>query len=837
MSKKVELQRVQADINQGLTSEEVKQRVQAKQTNKVKKVVGKSYLSIFASNLFTFFNLLGFIVFIISLIAHSGLANLTFIVIILANTVIGIFQEIRSKIAVEKLSLVSEPTAQVVRDGVEQTIKTRDIVLDDVLLYSAGKQICTDSVVIIGEVEVNESMLTGESNAVKKKAGDTLYSGSYILSGSCTARADKVGRDNYVEQLSARVKKAKMPPSELMKGIRRIIKFIAIIIFPLGIATFLRHQNIVAMFGTNEFAVYFDNFIKNPTNAIVQNVDEALLAMNGSMLGMVPSGMVLLTSVALAVAALKLARKKVLVRELPCIEMLARVDTLCLDKTGTITDGSMTVEQIIPLSGTEDEIKTYLATVINATGDDNMTAQALKKYLDGVTDLDTIAHLPFSSARKYSAVSIKGHGTIALGAAEFMFKKSGKEFNAKCNALLKQGLRVLAVGRSKKAISANGAVDGLEPIAIVALSDTVREDAPEIIKWFRDNNVAIKVISGDNPLSVSVIAGKVGVQDADKYISLDGMSDEQVLEAANQYTVFGRVTPEQKALLVKSMKAQGHTVAMTGDGVNDILAMRESDCAISVGCGTDAAKTVANLVLTDNKFSQMPKVVAEGRQVVNNIQNSASLFLMKTTMVVFTTVLCLIIGANFPFQAQHLASAEFFVIGIASFLLALKPNKSLIKGRFIPNVLKRTLPSGIAMFLSVAMTYAFSGVLKLSASQEITSIAMFSFTFTGVAALLILLFPYDKFNIGIGVLGAVGTTLCIFFYSPVLAWVSDLFHMKKSDPTFLYSDFNAYRIVFVVVNVIVMAGIIIGLKFLVKYLEKKINEKRAAKLQQAESNK
>ena len=841
MSKKAELLRVQADINQGLTAEEVKQRVQLKKTNKVRKVVGKSYAAIFLGNLCTFFNLLGFIVFIISLFAHSGLANMTFIVIIVANTAIGIFQEIRSKLAVEKLSLVSEPTATVVRDGAEQTVKTKDIVLDDILLYSAGKQICTDSIVIIGEVEVDESMLTGESDPVKKKAGDTLYSGSYVISGNCTARADKVGKENYVEQLSARVKKAKMPPSELMKGIRRIIKFIAIIIFPLGIATFLCHQNIRPMLGTDEFSIYFANFINNPANDIVVKVDEALLAMNGSMLGMVPSGMVLLTSVALAVAALKLARKKVLVRELPCIEMLARVDTLCLDKTGTITDGSMTVDTIIPLSGTEDEIKAYLASILNATGDDNMTAKALKAYVENAEPFETTAHLPFSSARKYAAASIKGHGTIAFGAAEFMFKKTNRDFNNKCNELLKQGLRVLAVGRSKKAISANGTADGLEPIAIVALQDTIREDAPEIIGWFKENNVDIKVISGDNPLSVSVIAGKVGVRDADKYVSLDGMTDEQVAEAANQYTVFGRVTPEQKAILVRSMKQAGHTVAMTGDGVNDILAMRESDCAISVGCGTDAAKTVANLVLMDNKFSQMPKVVAEGRQVVNNIQNSASLFLMKTTMVVFTTILCLIGGFNFPFQAQHLASAEFFVIGISSFLLALKPNRSLIKGRFITNVLKRTLPSGAAMFLSVAMTFAFSGVLNLNPAvqtvvgaetytlSEITTIAMCSFTFTGVVALLILLFPYDKINIGIGVLGVVGTTLCIFFYSPVLAFASDLLGMKASAPTFEYSHFNAYRIVFVVVNVIVMAGIIIGLKFLVKYIEKKLTEKRAAK--------
>lgn len=835
MSKKAELLRVQADINQGLTSEEVKQRVQHHKTNKVKKVVGKSYLSIFLGNICTFFNLLGFIVFIISLIAHSGLANMTFIVIIVANTAIGIFQEIRSKIAVEKLSLVSEPTAQVVRDGVEQTIKTKDIVLDDILLYAAGKQICTDSIVIIGEVEVDESMLTGESDPVKKKSGDTLYSGSYVISGNCTARSDKVGKDNYVEQLSARVKKAKMPPSELMKGIRRIIKFIAIIIFPLGILTFLFNGNIVNM--RNDSLDIWNLYWQNYSNLdfefngykVVNLVNGALTTMNGSMLGMVPSGMVLLTSVALAVAALKLARKKVLVRELPCIEMLARVDTLCLDKTGTITDGSMTVDSVIPLSATEDEVKAYLCSILTATGDDNMTAKALKAYVDGVAPYDTTAHLPFSSARKYAAASIKGHGTIAFGAAEFMFKKTTRDFNNKCNDLLKKGLRVLAVGRSKKAISASGTADGLEPIAIVALQDTIREDAPEIIQWFKDNNVDIKVISGDNPLSVSVIAGKVGVKDADKYVSLDGMTDEQVAEVANQYTVFGRVTPEQKAILVRSMKQAGHTVAMTGDGVNDILAMRESDCAISVGCGTDAAKTVANLVLMDNKFSQMPKVVAEGRQVVNNIQNSASLFLMKTTMVVFTTILCLIIGRTFPFQPQHLASAEFFVIGISSFLLALKPNRNLIKGRFIPNVLKRTLPSGAAMFLSVAMTYAFSGVLELTAAQ-VSSIAMFSFTFTGVAALLILLFPYDKINICIGVLGVVGTALCVFFYSPIMAFVSGLLHTEASDPTFLYSDFNVYRIIFVVVNVIVMAGIIIGLKFLVRFIEKKIAEKRALKL-------
>ena len=671
---KINIVRYTPDINEGLTQSEVQARIKAKLVNRTKKVVGKSYLQIFASNIFTFFNLLGFIIFILMLLAGS-VTNMMFIVIIVANTAIGIIQEIRSKIAVEKLSIVSEPTAETIRDGRKQTIATRDIVADDILLFSAGKQICCDSELLVGEVEVNESMLTGESEPVKKRKGDALYSGSFIVSGTCTARCDKVGRDNYVEQLSSRVKKAKTPDSELMKGIRRIIKFISVIIFPLGIATFFCSNQMRELLGSgiNVWTSYFD---KIPD--VVSKVNDALKAMSGSMIGMVPSGMVLLTSVALAVAALKLSRKKVLVRELPCIEMLARVDTLCLDKTGTITDGSMTVESIIAVGKTSaEETKKLVKSILAATGDDNLTAQALNQYLADAEPYDSTVCLPFSSARKYSAATLVNKGTAALGAAEFMFKKTSKEFSAQCNALLAQGLRVLAVGASSKPIK-DGEAEGLEPIAIVALQDTVRSDAPDIIKWFRDNDVAVKIISGDNPLSVSVIAAKVGVKDADKYISLEGLSEEEVADAANKYTVFGRVTPEQKAVLVRSMKKAGRTVAMTGDGVNDILAMRESDCAISVGCGTDAAKTVANLVLTDNKFSSMPKVVAEGRQVVNNIQNSSSLFLMKTSMTVLTTILCLCMLVTYPFEPQHLYAMEFFVIGICSFLLALKPNHAQV---------------------------------------------------------------------------------------------------------------------------------------------------------------
>lgn len=814
---KEQVERINADVHEGLSSVEVAQRKKTKLTNKVNKTVGKSYLQIFASNIFTFFNLLGLIIFALMLIC-GAYSDMLFVVVILANTVIGIFQEIRSKLAVEKLSIVSEPTATVVRNGEKQSVKVGDVVLDDVVLFSAGKQVCCDSVIVIGEVEVNESMLTGESLAVKKSRGDLLYSGSYVVSGSCTCRADKVGKDCYVEQLSAKVKKAKTPDSQLMKGIRSIIKIISLIIFPLGIATFLMSSEIAAL-GTVDGV--FGKYIAGSAE-VVTNVNNAIRAASGSMIGMVPSGMVLLTSVALAVAALKLAKRKVLVRELPCIEVLARVDTLCLDKTGTITDGSMTVEQIIPLSTTEADVQSYLATLLAATGDGNATAQAISAYVQGAPQLEHGECIPFSSERKYSAVTLKKGGTVVLGAPEFLFEKTEKSFQTQCKTLTSKGLRVLAVGFSKKPL-ADGKVVGAEPIAILALQDSVRSDAPQIIGWFKQNDVEIKVISGDDPLAVSVIAAKAGVANADKYVSLEGMTDEQVAQAATEYSVFGRVTPEQKALLVRALKKAGKTVAMTGDGVNDILAMRESDCAISVGSGTDAAKTVANLVLTDDKFGSLPKVVAEGRQVVNNVQNSASLFLMKTCMTVLTTITLLFLPSySYPFTPQNLYAIEFFVIGIPSFLLALKPNESLITGNFLKNTFRKTLPSGIAMYLSVACTYLFAGVMGLTEvggvydANQISTVAMLAMTFTGVVGLLVLLYPYDKINFAIGGIGVVGTGLLFAFieklYNGILQPEPDkMMKIIYSIPT--------GAIIFIVVDVLVMCGLMILGNWLVnKYL-------------------
>ena len=811
------------DVKVGLTSEQVDARIKAKQTNKVKKVVGKSYLQIFVTNICTFFNLLGFIIFLLMALCGSW-SNMMFVVVILANTVVGIFQEIRSKIAVEKLSIVSEPTVDALRDGQKQNIKTQQIVLDDILMYSAGKQICTDAIILDGEVEVNESMLTGESEPIKKKAGDTLYSGSFVVSGNCTCQVTAVGKDNYIEQLSAKVKLAKTPDSRIFKGIMSIIKIIAIIIFPLGIATFFTSAEIATLVGVdNVVGQYFQGVAE-----IKKTVNDAIVSAAGSMIGMVPSGMVLLTSMTLAVGALKLAHKKVLVRELPCIEMLARVDTLCLDKTGTITDGSMTVEKLVPVGTDEQTLKQMLATLVGGTQDNNATAVAIGNYLKDVAPLTTTNILPFSSARKFSAVETQS-GTIAMGAAEFMFPKIGNEqFFQQIETYLAKGLRVLAVGKSDSPIQDNN-VRNLVPCGIVLLQDTIRADAPQIIKWFVENDVQVKVISGDNPLAVSVIAQKVGVAGAEKYISLEGLTDEQVWDVANDYTVFGRVTPEQKAILVKAMKAQGHTVAMTGDGVNDILAMRESDCAISVGCGTDAAKTASNLVLMDNKFSSLPNVVAEGRQVVNNVQNSSSLFLMKTCMTVCTTILLLFLPYSYPFAPQNLYAVEFFVNGIPAFLLALKPNHDRIKGSFVKNILKNTLPNGIAMFGAVALTYIFMRTIGLDVepnglvnSAQITTTAMIAMTSIGVAGLWVIMYPFDWLDFGIGMISTIGVpaflTLVPLAYNN---FFKDAIALDPSKAMVLTVQIPTSAWIFIAVTVVAMTAVMVLGKVIIKKLENK----------------
>ncbi len=741
-----QVQRFAPDFHVGLSQKQVADRKAQNLTNKVERTVGKSYASIFIDNIFTFFNMLGLSIMVLMFILGS-FGNLFFSVVILANTAIGIIQEIKAKKSIEKLSIMSAPTAKVLRDGIECEVSVGDVVLDDIVRFEAGKQIIADCEVVDGEIEVNEALLTGESIAIKKRKGDVLLSGSFVVSGTCLAKVEHVGEENYVEKLSAKAKKYQKPKSELMGSIKLIIRVLAYIIFPLGIGTFC-----VAHFVQGDSVV------------------NSLLSMAGSMIGMIPSGMVLLTSVALAVSVIKLARNNALVQDLYCIEMLARVNVLCLDKTGTITDGTMSVEKVQML-GECKEFKELMANYLGATADSNQSALAMANEFGRQTVFASNGIIPFSSARKYSAASFAGHGTIAVGAPGFVMKPSDKTAKM-IEDYAKQGKRVLLVGFSHECIK-DETLPQLDEVALIVIEDTVREDAIEIINWFKNNDVAVKVISGDNPLTVSVIAGKVGIENAEKYISLEGLSDAEVIEAASQYTVFGRVNPDQKALLIKTIKANGNTVAMTGDGVNDILAMKEADCAVAIAAGSEAARSVAHLVLMDSKFSSMPKVVREGRQVVNNIQNSSSLFLMKTTMTIFTTILMIILGQSYPFQPKNLYIIEFLVIGIPSFVLALRTNHDLIKGRFISNTLVKTIPSGLSLSLAVLIVYIYCSAngMAISGNPVFVTMAAMAMTLAGVVALGVMCFPFTKVTGPVALLSGVASIAC--FVVPFIAGFMD----------------------------------------------------------------
>jgi len=741
-----QVQRFAPDFHVGLSQKQVNDRKAQNLTNKVERTVGKSYASIFIDNIFTFFNMLGLSIMVLMFVLGS-FGNLFFSVVILANTGIGIIQEIKAKKSIEKLSIMSAPTAKVLRDGVECEVSVGDVVLDDIVRFEAGKQIIADCQVVDGEIEVNEALLTGESVAIKKRKGDVLLSGSFVVSGTCLAKVEHVGSENYVEKLSAKAKKYQKPKSELMGSIKLIIRVLAYIIFPLGIGTFC-----VAHFVQGDSVV------------------DALLSMAGSMIGMIPSGMVLLTSVALAVSVIKLARNNALVQDLYCIEMLARVNVLCLDKTGTITDGTMSVEKVQML-GECKEFKQLMANYLGATADSNQSALAMANEFGRQTVFASNGIIPFSSARKYSAASFEGHGTIAVGAPGFVMQPSDATAQM-IEDYAKQGKRVLLVGFSHECIK-DETLPQLCEVALIVIEDTVREDAIEIIDWFKNNDVAVKVISGDNPLTVSVIAGKVGIENAEKYISLEGLSDAEVIEAAGKYTVFGRVNPDQKALLIKTIKSNGNTVAMTGDGVNDILAMKEADCAVAIAAGSEAARSVAHLVLMDSKFSSMPKVVREGRQVVNNIQNSSSLFLMKTTMTIFTTILMIILGQSYPFQPKNLYIIEFLVIGIPSFVLALRTNHDLIKGRFISNTLVKTIPSGLSLSLAVLIVYIYCSAngMAISGNPVFVTMAAMAMTLAGVVALAVMCFPFTKVTGSVALLSGVASVAC--FVVPFIAGFMD----------------------------------------------------------------
>ena len=713
-------ERFTANADNGLNDEQVEQRTSAGLVNITVNKNKKTYTGIVLSNLCTFFNLLSFAV-AGALIAVGAGNNVFFIIIVIANILIGIIQECRAKRTIDKISLITAPTANVIRNGQKRTIPVGQLVVDDIVVFTLGDQISADCTVIRGEIEANESLLTGEPNAIKKPIGATLLGGSFVASGNCVARVEKVAAACYSTSLAEKAKRYSKANSELLGSLKLLIKIIGAIIIPLGVVMWLLNSSQLS------------------------TSPEAVKKTAGAIIGMIPAGMFLLTSMALAVGAVKLAKKRAYVQDMYSIEMLARVDTLCLDKTGTLTDGTMKVTNVVKLSDiTDTRLKSVFGSVLKALDNNNQTSQALTTYFGRNTDHFATETIPFSSERKFSAVSLKNLGTYAFGAPEYLMKTTNIAIAKLIKEYSAQGQRVLILMHSPAKIVGTKLPTTLKPVALLVIQDHIREDAAETIKWFVSNSVKIRIISGDNPVTVSEVSRRVGVPNAERYISLAGLSDQQVVDAASKYTVFGRVSPEQKAILVRALKAKGHKVAMTGDGVNDILALKESDCSIAMASGSEAARNVSHLILLDSNFQSLPNVVAEGRRVINNVAKSSSLFLMKTLFVVMLAVFSLSLQIVFPFAPNQLLLLEMFAIGVPSFFLALQPNSEPIRGKFLLNIIQKSLPAAVIFMFSFAACYFFD--INFGTGSQYETMASYAVAFSGMIMLFAVCRPINIFR-------------------------------------------------------------------------------------------
>ena len=771
----IEIERFQPEYDFGLTTEQVELRKQQGLVNTVSSGSNKTNLSIFVKNIFTFFNIMFVFISILLASANAPLTNFSFLIIITVNTVIGIFQEIRTKMTIDKLSLEAAPNAIVVRNGEKVEVKLSEVVLDDIIFLSPGKAIPTDSILKNGEVEVNESQLTGESVPVRKNIGDTLYSGSFVVSGNCYAYVERVGKDNSIEKIASAAKEYNKPKSQIMKSLGYLLKFVSIIFVP--VAIILYSQNESANWGPGFFQTigdFFSSFVNKS-----DTYSETVLSTASALIGMIPSGLVLLTTVALAVGVRRLAKHNTLVQEIYCIEMLAHVDVLCLDKTGTITDGTMTVTRFIEMKRNEYNVADIISSMNSALQESNSTSKALEAYFGFGKKYTPIEILAFSSENKYSAVTFEEVGTFVLGAPEFVLKGHFEKVAEQVNEYANQGLRVLALAHSPLPLKDGKIQKAAKLVALVLIEDQIRKEAYDTIKYFRENGVQVKVISGDNPVTVSEVARRVGIQDAEDYISLEGLTDEEVAQVANTYTVFGRVKPNQKKILVEALKKCKHTVAMTGDGVNDILALKEADCSIAMASGCDAVKNVAQLVLLDSNFASMPKVVGEGRRVINNIQQTASLYLVKTLFTMIIAILTMsgflkaFSGSNaYPFFPSQLMLIEMFAIGIPSFILALQPNKKRVKGNFLVNVVRKSLPGALTIGIQVCITYLVSRALGFSRA-EISTVIIFTATCTCLLVLYMACLPFNKMKISMYVLLVI-CCVSIFTLSSTGVVITDL---------------------------------------------------------------
>lgn len=708
----------------GLTAAEVAERVAAGKVNGEQTVRTKSVADILRSNILTFFNFV-FIVLAVLLAGFvpdgmDGIGNFGFLILIVFNTLVGIIQELRAKRTMDRLSLLSAPKALVIRDGEEKEIPLEEIVLDDITELAAGRQVCADGVVVEGSCEVNESLITGEPDAIVKNVGDKVMSGSFVVSGRARCRVEHIGADNFVMKISKGAKYFKKPTSEIWRSLMLIVKVMSIVIVPLGIALFC------------------SKYFRDPSQ-----LNDTVLTTIGSVIGMIPSGLVALASTVFCVSVIRLSRHKTIAQDLYCVETLARVDVLCLDKTGTITEGSMEVNDIIPRDGLSgEEMKAMLKAVVEGTGDENATAQALAAYLDGVQAIaETEMAIPFSSARKWSGVRAGGV-SYALGAVEFVLPRNSGEITEKASELAAEGYRVLACVSSKKDFNDTELPCEVVFEGFVIITDKIRKEAPDTLRFFREQGVDVKIISGDNPETVRAVAKRAGLEKCDEIIDMSTLStEEEIREAATRYTIFGRVLPDQKLLLVKALKAAGHTVAMTGDGVNDVLALKEADCSVAMASGSDAAKNVSSLVLMDSNFASMPRIVAEGRRSINNLERSASLYIMKTVYSVLLALLFMIVNQPLPFEPRNLTLIGGVTIGMPSIVLALEPNNDLVKGRFLTKVLCLAVPGGIVVLLGACGLLVADACFLQVTPEQLRTMYCIVTTFVGLIYLFRIALP------------------------------------------------------------------------------------------------
>lgn len=740
----------------GLTSEEVRERIDKGLTNHTDISTQKTVGQIVKSNLLTYFNLI-FLILTVLLCIVGSFRNLTFLPVIIGNTVIGIFQELRAKKTLDKMSMLNAPHSIVVRDGEQQQIQSEELVKDDIIILSAGNQICADATVLSGSISVNEALLTGESDEIMKRSGDGLMSGSFVVSGQCYAKLDKVGNESYISKLTAQAKAmGDGEQSEMIRYINKLVKWVGIIIIPVGIILFCQA------------------YIMNG-----ETFKKSVVSMVAAVLGMIPEGLYLLTTVALALSTIRLAKKQVLLHDMKSIETLARVDVLCVDKTGTITEPGMQVTELV-ISGrcgdAEMDKRAFahlLADYSAVIEDNNATMEAIRAYVakneieKGSRTL--LKTQPFTSANKYSKVSFV-EGDYMLGAPEFIMKDRYDEISEEIEEYQSKGYRVLLMAESGEDSSGSGRTfGGISPIGYIVLSNPIRENAESTFTYFKEQGVAIKVISGDNPATVSEVAKRAGIDGAENYVDASTLASEKdITEAVDKYTVFGRVTPKQKQLIVRALQKQKHTVAMTGDGVNDILAMKDADCSIAMASGSEAAAQAAQTVLLDSDFGRMPYVVFEGRQVVNNIQRSASLFLVKNIFSLLMAIFSAVFAITYPLEPSQISLISMFTIGLPGFLLALEPNRNRIEGNFMANVMLKALPAGLTDVLSVGALVICGQVFNLP-SEDIATAGTMLLAVVGFMIIIKISHPFNKMKYGVLLINIIGLLFCGLFLGRLFA--------------------------------------------------------------------